>query len=59
MVNTSFFSNNYDDMINSECDYLHIRLDNFVMDFVSFSFVGSIIYYVGRFCPIHKKYTQL
>ena len=59
MVNTSFFLNNYDDMINSECDYLHIRLDNIVMTLVSFVCVGSIIYYVGRFCPIHKKYTQL
>lgn len=50
-------------MINRECDQLHIRMDSFfkisVMTFVSFAFVGSIIYYVGRFCPIYKKYTQL
>lgn len=49
--------------MNRECDQLHIRIDSFfkgiVMTFVSFSFAGSIIYYVGRFCPIHKNYTRL
>ena len=50
-------------MMNRECDQLHIRIDSFfksiVMTFVSFSFIGSIIYYVDRFCPICKIYTRL
>ena len=50
-------------MINRECDQLHIRMDSFfkiiVISFVSFSFDGSIIYYVDRFCPIYKIYTLL
>ena len=46
--------------IRSDIRFALVNILRFsVITVVSFVFVDSIIYYVGRFCPMHKKYTRL